>query len=373
MAETRVIARKPSEAAKQGLRMRRFAMSVATYAGCGLFAQICAWLDFLPRWLPLWWFAGAAAVNLLFYIAIRTGQNLRRRDPSMTELQLVVSMLAVMVLVYHADAARGALLMLFPVPLLFGVLRLRLFQMLRVGLFAVIGYMAVILLLLIREPHRIQLDLELLNLLSLSSVMIFVALMCSYISEVRVELSKSLVKIEDMAQTDALTGVFNRRHLNATLALELKRVMRRARGGLVLCMVDVDHFKKINDTYGHAVGDDVLVAVAQALGQSIRANDYLARFGGEEFVILLDMSFADDWLSVCERASAQVAALQIPGINNSPVRVSMGVALCEQTDTIATLLERADKALYRAKSDGRNCIRIANANANANGSAAATT
>jgi len=359
MSAVPALAQKPSEASKQALRTRRFAMSVATYAGCGLFAQICAWLGFLPPWLPAWWCAGAALVNALIFLVIRTGQNLRLRDPSLTEFQLVVSMLAVMVLVYHADEARGALLMLFPVPLLFGVLRLRLFQMLRVGLVAVAGYVVVIVLLLIREPQRVQLNLELVNLLSLTSVMIFVALMCSYISKVRVELSRTLVKIEDMAQTDALTGVFNRRHLNATLALELKRVIRRSRDGLVLCMVDVDHFKNINDTYGHSVGDEVLVAVAQALGKSIRANDYLARFGGEEFVILLDMSFADDWLSVCERACAQVAALQIPAIDNAAVRISMGVALCTQSDTIATLLERADKALYRAKSDGRNCIRVA--------------
>ncbi|MDE2418682.1 MAG: GGDEF domain-containing protein [Burkholderiales bacterium] len=359
MAAAPVLTRKPSEASKQALRMRRFAMAVATYAGCGLFAQICAWLGFLPPWLPTWWCVGAAVVNTLFYLAIRSGYNLRLRDPSMTELQLVASMVAVMVLVYHADAARGALLMLFPVPLLFGVLRLRLLQMLRVGLVAVAGYAVVIVVLLVREPQRIELNLELVNLLSLSAVMVFVALMCAYISRVRVELSRSLAKIEDMAQMDALTGVFNRRHLDATLLLELQRWGRRSRSGLVLCMVDVDHFKQINDTYGHAVGDDVLVAVAQALGTSIRANDYLARFGGEEFVILLDMSSAEDWLTVCERARRQIEVLQIAAIDNTPVRISMGVALCAHGDTAATLLERADKALYRAKAEGRNCIRVA--------------
>jgi diguanylate cyclase len=350
---------KPSENAKQRLRLRRFAMSVATYVAAGLFAQICAWLGFLPPWLPVWWAVGAALVNAVFFVSIRSGLNLRLRDPSMTEMQLVASMVAVMVLVYHADAARAALLMLFPVPLLFGVLRLHLKQLLRVAAVAVVGYAVLIAVLYAREPQRVQLRLELVNLLALVAVMTFVSLMCTYISRVREELSRSLVKIGDMAHMDALTGVFNRRHLDTTLQQEFKRLSRGLRQGLVVCMVDVDHFKRVNDTYGHPAGDDVLVAIAQSLGQSIRSNDYLARFGGEEFVILLDMAAADDWHSVCERARIRLQGLQLPSISGSTISASMGVAVCAANDTPDGLLERADKALYRAKEEGRNCIRIA--------------
>ena len=350
---------KPSENAKQDLRLRRFAMSVATYIACGFFAYICSWLGFLPPWLPVWWTVGAALVNAVFFVSIRSGLNLRLRDPSMTEMQLLASMVAVMVLVYHADAARGALLMLFPVPLLFGVLRLHLKQLLRVAAVAVLGYAVVIAVMYVREPQRVQLSLELVNLLALVAVMTFVSLMCTYISRVREELSRSLVKIGDMAHMDALTGVFNRRHLNNTLPQELKRLHRGSRRGLVVCMVDVDHFKSVNDTYGHSAGDEVLVAIAQSLGQSIRSNDYLARFGGEEFIILLDMSPNDDWFSVCERARTALQALQLPLLAGRSISASMGVAVCSAADTHDALIERADKALYRAKEEGRNCIRIA--------------
>jgi hypothetical protein len=220
--------------AKQSLRIRRFLMSVATYIACGLLAQVCAMLGFLPLWLPAWWALGAALINLGFYMVLRTGGNLRLRDPSMTEVQLVTSMVAVMALIYHTDAARGVFLMLFPVPLLFGALRLNLFQIARVGAVGILGYAVVIGFLSTWHPERVQLGVEIVNLIALTGVMGFVTVMCAYISKVRVELSKSIATIREMAQRDALTGVFNRRHLMQTLEHEVKRCARKARRGLVL-------------------------------------------------------------------------------------------------------------------------------------------
>ena len=148
---------------KQALRLRRFFMAVATYAACGVFAQICAWLGYLPTWLPGWWLLGAVAINSLFFVALRGGWNLRLNDPSMTEAQLIASMFAVMILIYHTDVARGVFLMLFPLPLLFGVLRLRLRQLARVGALGIGGYVAVIALLAINEPERVRLGIDLLQ------------------------------------------------------------------------------------------------------------------------------------------------------------------------------------------------------------------
>jgi diguanylate cyclase (GGDEF)-like protein len=343
--------------ARQALRLQRFFMSVATYASCGVLAQICAWLGYLPSALPAQWLMGAMLVNGIFYGIFRSDLNLRLRDPSMTEIQLIASMFAVMALVYYADAARGAFLMLFPVPLLFGSLRLRQMEMLRVSAVGIVGFMVVIVVSSVRHPEQVQLGLEIVNLLALTGVMVFVALLSGYISRVRVELSKLLRKIEDMAQKDALTGVFNRRHLNETLVNELQRYERQARQGIVLCMVDIDHFKRVNDSFGHPVGDQVLVAVAQSLGQSIRSIDYLARYGGEEFLMLLDIPATQDWMIVCERARVGINKLQISAINNQRVSVSIGVAHCVTGDSVAAMMSRADQALYQAKQDGRNCIR----------------
>lgn len=346
-------------ASQQALRLRRFYMSVATYFSCGVLAAVCSALGYLPTWLPAWWALGALAVNAVFYGLLRSGLNLRLPDPSMTEAQLMVSMLAVMALVYHAGAVRGAFLMLFPVPLLFGVLRLRLTQIARVAMVGVAGYAVVIALLAANHPQRVQLGAELVNLVALAGVMGFVAMMCAYISGLRVELSHSLATIREMAQRDALTGAFNRRHLMETLEQEVQRCARKARRGLVLCLIDLDHFKRINDTFGHPAGDDVLVEVARCVGGAIRSIDYLARYGGEEFVVLLDMEAGDEWRAVCERARAQVEALRIASARDCRLSISIGVAQYAAGESAQSLVDRADKALYAAKDGGRNCIRVA--------------
>ncbi len=344
---------------KQALRLRRFFMAVATYAACGVFAQICAWLGYLPSWLPAWWLLGAVAINAVFFIALRRGWNLRLNDPSMTEAQLIASMFAVMILIYHTDVARGVFLMLFPLPLLFGVLRLRLRQLARVGALGIGGYVAVIALLAINEPERVRLGIDFLNLLALLAVMGFVALMGAYISRVREDLSRSVSTIREMAQHDPLTGVFNRRHLMETLAREVVRCERHVSKGLVLCMIDLDHFKRINDTFGHPVGDEVLVAVGRCIGESLRVIDYLARYGGEEFVVLLEGTPGERTMVVCERIRTRVAQLRLPVLQELTITVSIGVAGHEAGESLASLLGRADRALYRAKAEGRNCVRTA--------------
>jgi len=249
--------------------------------------------------------------------------------------------------------------MLFPVPLLFGVLRLRLAQLARVAVVGILGYASVIAMLVLVRPERVELGVEVLNLLALTGVMGFVCLMCAYISTLRVELSHSLVTIRDMAQHDALTGVFNRRHLMETLELEVQRCSRKARHGLALCLIDIDHFKQINDTFGHPVGDGVLQAVGRCIAASIRSIDYLARYGGEEFVVLLDMETNEDWGVVCERTRIQVQELQVDSLGGRGLSISIGVAQYAPGDNVANLLDRADKALYLAKADGRNCVRKA--------------
>ena len=348
-----------STAAKQALRIRRFMMSVATYLACGVFAEGCALLGYLPLWLPPVWVLGALVINMGFYLMLRSGRNLRLQDPSMTEVQLLVSMGAVMALIYHTDAVRGAFLMLFPVPLLFGVLRLNLLQIARVGIAGIVGYALVIAWMYRANPERVDWGVEMLNLFALSGVMGFVALMCAYISQVRVELSNSIATIREMAQRDALTGVFNRRHLMETLEHEVNRCARKARRGLVLCLIDLDHFKRINDTFGHPVGDDVLSAVGQCIGSSIRNIYYLARYGGEEFVVLLDIESGDEWRVVCERTRTQVEALTIEKAKGSRLSISIGAAQYVAGESALSLLDRADKALYLAKASGRNCIRMA--------------
>jgi diguanylate cyclase (GGDEF)-like protein/PAS domain S-box-containing protein len=166
-------------------------------------------------------------------------------------------------------------------------------------------------------------------------------------------------QLELAASTDPLTGVVNRRRFFHTAEAELYRARRYDRP-LVLALVDIDHFKRINDTHGHAVGDDTLKTLAHAFANRLRRSDLFARFGGEEFVLLLPETQLGDGLRLCERLRQMVETikLQIPG-KSEPFgfTVSVGVAdLQHEGDSLNQLLARADAALYKAKRDGRNQV-----------------
>ncbi|HEY7610023.1 MAG TPA: diguanylate cyclase [Alphaproteobacteria bacterium] len=166
-------------------------------------------------------------------------------------------------------------------------------------------------------------------------------------------------QLELLASTDPLTGVVNRRRFFHTAEAELYRARRYDRP-LVLALVDIDHFKRINDTHGHAVGDDTLKTLAHAFANRLRRSDLFARFGGEEFVLLLPETQLGDGLRLCERLRQMVETikLQIPG-KSEPFgfTVSIGVAdLQHEGDSLNQLLARADAALYKAKRDGRNQV-----------------
>ena len=166
-------------------------------------------------------------------------------------------------------------------------------------------------------------------------------------------------QLELLASTDPLTGVVNRRRFFNTAEAELYRARRYDRP-LVLAIVDIDHFKRINDTYGHAVGDDTLKTLAHAFANRLRRSDLFARFGGEEFVMLLPETQLGDGLRLCERLRQMVETikLQVPGKNEPFVfTVSIGVAdLQHEGDSLNQVLARADGALYKAKRDGRNQV-----------------
>jgi len=169
--------------------------------------------------------------------------------------------------------------------------------------------------------------------------------------------------LEELAITDALTGLPNRRSLIENLILQLDRYRRNARPFSVL-MLDVDHFKLINDRYGHLVGDDVLRQVAACLTESIRTVDFAARYGGEEFTIIAFETGLSEGRELAERIRAQVQQMRM-AVDTGPaleVTASIGVAeVCDADVRPDDLLQRADAALYQAKKAGRNCVCSASA------------
>jgi diguanylate cyclase (GGDEF)-like protein len=171
------------------------------------------------------------------------------------------------------------------------------------------------------------------------------------------ELKEANETIERLARVDALTGLANRRTLNEALQREIARVERQG-GRLSAIIADLDHFKAVNDQYGHVTGDQVLARAAAVFGSQLRPYDLAARYGGEEFVLLLPGASTDDAIAIAERIRKEIATIEIPGCPRQ-ITVSLGVASWMTGEAPEEFVARADAALYNAKSTGRNRVEAA--------------
>ena len=163
-------------------------------------------------------------------------------------------------------------------------------------------------------------------------------------------------EVLQQATTDSLTGLFNRRGFELNFH-NIARMANRNRRDFTLGIVDIDHFKKVNDTFGHDAGDEVLCKVAQTIDQMRRDSDLLARFGGEEFILVFPETDLAEARTVSERLRQMVESLTIEFQDSSiSVTVSIGLASSRQGETFEALFSTADQALYRAKEAGRNRI-----------------
>ena len=169
-------------------------------------------------------------------------------------------------------------------------------------------------------------------------------------------LQAQAAKLEELATTDALTGAYNRRKFNELILAELERV-RRYEHPLSLFILDIDHFKRINDTHGHEAGDEVLVVLADLIRAGIRATDSLARWGGEEFVVLSPEVTLEEAMRLAERLRTAAGTYEYSFVGK--VTASIGVAQHRTGETPDELFARADEALYRAKEGGRDRVEVA--------------
>lgn len=174
---------------------------------------------------------------------------------------------------------------------------------------------------------------------------------------VAIENLKLRERLEEMAETDALTGAFNRRHFQHTLERELRRAERYGRP-LGLIMIDIDHFKDLNDEYGHPAGDAVLKELAKVVSEAIRNIDIFARYGGEEFAVILPETSIIGSAGSAERLRRQVEDHLFPISDEETVQISisLGVADFPRAKDAESLIRAADEALYRAKEGGRNRV-----------------
>jgi len=176
----------------------------------------------------------------------------------------------------------------------------------------------------------------------------------TFADAVTAELEESVKVVSTKAEMDALTKLANRMSLDQALAEQITEAEKARVFSAIL--IDIDHFKQINDSYGHLAGDHVLVRTAEILNEQLRSNDLLGRWGGEEFLVLVSDADADSAQVVAEKLRAALDAAEFDGAGH--VTASFGVAEYRRGDTAASLVARADAALYVAKRSGRNCVHI---------------
>ena len=350
--------------AQQALRLKRYLIGASTslLAAAALF--IGYWLGLLPLNIAV---GGAALIGffvVLFYGLFRSGLNLRFRDPSLTAAMIFAAVLTLAFVMYHAAAARAALSLFYPVALLFGVLRLDTARLLALALVAFVAHATVLALSgALAGPAAAD---SWLQLAILAIVLPWFAAMGGYVNKLRRRLSdrnrrlkEAADRAEEIAMRDVLTGAYNRRHLLDVLRREISRAQRIGTP-LAVCLMDIDHFKRVNDNWGHAAGDAVLRHFATLASTGLRAVDVFGRFGGEEFLLVLPDTEGPGALAVAERIRAAVEQGAFPGIPpGHQLTVTVGVAGRSQGEAGDALLARADLALYRGKEAGRNRVVVA--------------
>lgn len=164
-------------------------------------------------------------------------------------------------------------------------------------------------------------------------------------------------QLETDASTDHLTGCYNRRSFNNLISHNMDN-SRRYKRDLSVILLDIDYFKKVNDTYGHQSGDEVLKAISKAVQSFIRKGDYLSRYGGEEFVVVLPETKKSYAIDIANRLKTTIESLKIATSDNHTIRVtaSYGIAALQPGSDIDSLMSEADSMLYKAKANGRNCV-----------------
>ncbi len=175
----------------------------------------------------------------------------------------------------------------------------------------------------------------------------------SKVKTMKVELASA----KEEVLIDGLTQVYNRKAFDKKINAAFENKSEKQRQ-FTLAMVDIDYFKKVNDEYGHTMGDEVLKVVAGTIKETFRSNDFVARYGGEEFTVMIDRADSHYIMDVCERLRSAIEAINVT-VNSErvPTSASIGIAFCRGQDTPKTLIDRADKALYLAKQSGRNTIK----------------
>ena len=311
------------------------------------------------------WTACSVLGLIAVYAAIRSGWSRRFKDPALTLAQILYAITCCAAAFVIAGPARGVTLPILAIILMFGIFGLTTRQMLGVLVYSLVAFGVASGVVAARdEPDyppvvaAAYVGMVVVVLLSSTFLTTRVQSTREHLRRQKAELAQALEQIRQLATHDDLTGLLNRRAMLDRMQLEQRRSLRSG-SPLLIAQLDIDHFKVVNDTHGHAAGDLVLQSFADTVRRNVRDTDVLARWGGEEFVLLLCDTPAADAVALMERLRQAVQAMQVPvpqGDGPITVTVSIGLARHTPADPLAGTLERADQALYAAKAGGRNRV-----------------
>jgi diguanylate cyclase (GGDEF)-like protein len=310
--------------------------------------------------------AFAACGIVLFYVLVRSSGRLGLAPTTLAVLQGVFGICCNMWAYSIAGPLRGASLMGLMVVVVFCTFALRPRQTLMLAGAGLAGMGATMWWHQAHDPGSYPPLVEVVTFAIMAGCSMSVTLLTGEASKLRARLKaqkedlvKALDTIRTLATIDELTALSNRRHMNEMLAEEERRHRPAGAGSHVTCiaLLDIDFFKQINDRHGHAAGDEVLRRFAAAARAELRAGDVLARWGGEEFLLMLPDTGEQAAQAVLERIRAQVGRLEVDGVSEERrISFSAGLTARRGAEALADTVNRADKALYQAKSSGRDRV-----------------
>lgn len=313
---------------------------------------------------------GLILTPLLVFAAVRSGLTQRLNDPAVTLVQILFGSTWACLLYATTSQAHATQLTVLVMVITIGVVNLKRRDAWVACLYAMVAMSGTIALMTHLNPQvyvpKVQLAHWVLLMMDLPVLMLMgvqLSKLHSRLKQQRVQLKDAVTRLHDLATHDELTGLNNRTHMNEMLA-HYKRRHLECGETFSLALIDLDHFKRINDSHGHAVGDEVLKAFARQAGETLRHIDLVARWGGEEFLVLCPQTTPEQALIGLERLRLEFTKTIVSGtVPDLRASFSVGLSAPDNGESIEATIARADAALYSAKRAGRNrtCVQSTSA------------
>ena len=347
---------------RQRLRIKRSLLAANVFGACALTAIYAAWMGFMS-FHDVHLLCLAIALNCgAWYALLRSGLNKRFADPALTLPQILAALTIIVGAYSITGPFHGSTMMLLVLVLVFGVFNLSA-KGARIAATYTVGLMGVAQLIKMQtDPVNYPFKLEIVHFVLTAAIVPTISRLAAQLSSLRArlqsqkdELAQALTRIQILATRDELTGLVNRRHMMDVLQQHRKRLQRSGFHRFCLAIIDLDHFKRVNDTHGHGVGDEVLRRFAAVAQQGLRDTDVLARWGGEEFLLLLNDTTAEQAQIGLDRVRELLVDARLS--NDVPelrATFSAGLTAYDAGEPLDVCIERADRALYEAKAAGRN-------------------